>query len=235
MTFILAMLMSVTQEPEASGVHERVLTREGRSAVRYTLLIPSPYDPAQKYPLIVALHYAGQMTPFFGKGILLGLVQPALRELAAIVVAPDAPGKSWDEPESEAAVLDLMEHIQKRYPIDPRRIVLTGYSLGGRGTWYLASRHPELFSAALPLAGSPPRDLKSRAEALSKIPLYLIHSRRDEIVPLGPTEDAVRLLRAAGARVELVVLSGVTHYETARFVEPLKAAVPWIRSVWGTP
>jgi len=60
----------------------------------------------------------------------------------------------------------------------------------------------------------------------------VIHSRQDEIVPLGPTEEAVAELRSRGISVELVTLDGITHYQTARFVEPLQAAIPWIVEAW---
>ena len=232
MSVFLALVLCMMQEPETSGVHERLLNRESGPPVRYTLLIPSPYSRQEKYPLVVALHHAGRVTPFFGKGMLLHLVQPALRELSAIVAAPDSLGRGWDNPENEAAVLDIIAHLRKSYRIDERKILVTGYSMGGRGTWYLAARHPEIFSAAIPLAGSPPADLREMVDNLRKIPLYVIHSRDDEVVPLLPTEDAVRFVKGKGVRVELVVLSGVTHYQSARFVEPLRDSIPWIRRVW---
>jgi hypothetical protein len=39
-------------------------------------------------------------------------------------------------------------------------------------------------------------------------------------------------LREAGVRAELVTVTGITHYETYRFVESLRRAVPWLRSTW---
>ena len=130
------------------------------------------------------------------------------------------------EARSEAAVLALLDHVAAKWPVDKRRVVVTGYSLGGGGTWHLVARHPERFCAAVPVAGWP-------AEAADgSVPIYAIHGRRDEVVPLGPTEKAIDALRAKGANVALVVVDRPTHYETGRFVEPLRGAVPWLKRIW---
>jgi hypothetical protein len=52
-------------------------------------------------------------------------------------------------------------------------------------------------------------------------------------VPLTETEEAVHRLQAQGADVELVVVEGITHYETHRFQRYLRAAIPWIEAAWG--
>jgi dipeptidyl aminopeptidase/acylaminoacyl peptidase len=97
------------------------------------------------------------------------------------------------------------------------------------GTWYLAARNQDKFAAAVPMAGLPQPD---SADVKWETPLYVIHSRRDEIMSVGQTERVVRQLREKGVAVELVLLQDVTHYETNRFVQPLKAVVPWIKRVW---
>lgn len=209
-----------------SDVQERVLQPGDR---RYTVAIPRGYTANQAVPLVLALHFGGVVTPFYGKLILTGLVEPALRELRAIIVAPDCTASDWTHPRSEADVLALLDHIQDTYAIDPKRTLITGYSKGGIGTWYLAAHHQERFAAALILAGLPQADV---VDVQWKIPLYVIHSRQDEVIPLDPTETAVKQLWAKGVSVELVVLDGITHYENNRFVEPLRAAVPWIEKVW---
>jgi dipeptidyl aminopeptidase/acylaminoacyl peptidase len=65
-----------------------------------------------------------------------------------------------------------------------------------------------------------------------RIPLYVIHSRDDEVVPLGPTERSARQLHVRGATVQMVTLEGISHFETHRFVPHLTAAVPWIEQIW---
>ena len=196
---------------------------------RVTLALSRVQPGGQRPPLVVALHYAGHGAPFYGRGLLEGLVEPALRDLGAVIAAPDCTGPDWTAPRSQADVLALLDHLQETVPVDPRRTLITGYSMGGHGAWHLAARHPDRFAAALVMAAWPP---PAALAAGLRIPLYVIHSRQDEVVPLAGTERAIYELQARGAAVELVVVESTGHYETHRFVAPLRAAVPWIEQVW---
>ena len=196
---------------------------------RYTIAVPAGYAGDQPVPLVLALHYGGEVTSFYGRTILVELIEPAFRELGAIIVAPDCPSNSWTDPQSEKAVLELLAYVEKKYAVDVKRRLITGYSMGGAGTWYLAARNPDRFSAAVVMAGWPPQAIE---DVEWKMPLVIIHSRQDEIVPLQPTEDVVSTLQAKGAPVKLVVLDGITHYEMFHFVEPLRTTVSWVESVW---
>lgn len=208
------------------GVHEQLLQPGNR---RYTIVIPKGYDGRKPLPLVVALHFGGPPTPYIGRAFLEALVYPGLWSLGAILVAPDCTGADWTGPRSERDLLELLDFLSDTYAIDTTKVLLTGYSMGGIGAWHLASRHQDLFAAALIMAGKP----SSKAiKADWEIPLYVIHSRDDEIVPVRPTEKAVAKLRARGVDVKLVVLEGISHYQSPRYVHALEAAVPWIRGVF---
>jgi hypothetical protein len=51
-------------------------------------------------------------------------------------------------------------------------------------------------------------------------------------MPIGPTEARIKELKQAGVRAELVVLTGISHGETNRFVDGLRRAVPRLKQVW---
>ncbi|MFC1922547.1 alpha/beta fold hydrolase [Chloroflexota bacterium] len=211
---------------EQTTIQEMVLPTGDQ---RYTIAVPAGYTGDQPVPLVLALHYGGEVTPFFSRTILVELIEPAWRELGAIIVAPDCPTNSWTDPRSEKVVLELLAFVEKNYAVDAQRRLITGYSMGGAGTWYLAARNPDRFSAAVIMAGWPPQAIE---DVEWKTPLVIIHSRQDEIVPLQPTEDIVNTLQVKGAPVKLVVLDGITHYEMFRFVEPLRKTASWVESVW---
>lgn len=226
---ILAAGLAAAQEramPVEAGIHELTLPGTDR---RYTLSIPKNYSSREAVPLIVSLHYGGEVTPFFGRGLLEILVEPALRELDAIIVAPDAPAGGWANPDAERQVLALIDHIGASYEIDPDRTLLTGYSMGGMGTWYLAPRHPERFRAAIPMAGRP-QDAADDFDWAT--PMYVLQGRADELIPLEPAEAFVAELRRRGAPVQIEVVNGVTHFEMARYRRHLRNAVPWVREMW---
>ena len=211
---------------EQATIQEKVLPSGEQ---RYTIAVPAGYSGNQPVPLVLALHFGGEVTPFYGRTILEELIEPALRELGAIIIAPDCPTNSWTDPQSEKAVLELLAYVEKNYAVDVQRRLITGYSMGGAGTWYLVARNPDRFSAAVVMAGWPPQAIE---DVEWKIPLVIIHSRQDEIVPLEPTEYFSNTLQEKGVPVKLVVLDGITHYEMFRFVEPLRTTISWVESVW---
>ncbi len=211
---------------KTTGIYEQIFARRDQ---RYTIAIPASYTDASPSPLILALHWGGIVTPFYGKSILMGLVEPALRELGAIIVAPDCQHEDWGNPASEKEITALLDHLQDNYNVDDRKILLTGYSKGGIGTWYLAARHQTKFAAAIPMAAPPQPD---SASVDWTIPLYVIHSRADEHFGFEQTEQVVRQLESKGAAIEFVLLDDVSHYDAEGFVQPLKATIAWVKAAW---
>ncbi|HEY70011.1 MAG TPA: hypothetical protein G4O08_05440 [Anaerolineae bacterium] len=215
------------QEPAMTpGLHEQFLLPDGR---RYAISLPPGYAPSESWPLVMALHWGGPVAPFTGKWLLAGLIEPALRALDAVLVAPDRTQEDWANLQSETETLELMRFVQDRYSIDPQKTLLCGYSLGGIGTWYMAARNQTLFTAALPISAAP---FASSTEIEWRIPLYVIHSRQDEIFPFATVEAVVRDLQEKGCAIELLVVDGITHFATEGFVRPLQTAVDWIQNQW---
>jgi predicted peptidase len=77
-----------------------------------------------------------------------------------------------------SAVLDRVVH-RLRDRVDPRRIVVSGASMGGYATWELVLRRPDVFEAAVPISGG--GDPK-RARLLNRTRVWLFHSADDPIV-----------------------------------------------------
>lgn len=53
----------------------------------------------------------------------------------------------------EVDVLEALAEVQRRYAIDPNRVAIRGFSMGGAGCWHLAVHHADRFFAANPGAG----------------------------------------------------------------------------------
>ena len=142
------------------------------------------------------------------------------------MIAPDSIGGGWSSKANEDAVLAVMDHIIEKYDIDRRKVLVTGFSMGGAGTWHFAQKFPQRFSAAIPMAARPGRDVDL------KIPAYVIHSRADELIPIASVEAYVQQLQAAGCQVQFLAVDGISHRETERFRAPLRQAVPWVNEIW---
>jgi predicted peptidase len=229
MIFLAAGCATMNDLPKEYTIKELTLKLESGTDLRYTLALPPSFSPDLSYPLILALHYGGEVTPYYGKGYLTNLVLPALRELNAVMVAPDCPGAGWTDPLSERAVMELLQTIQNDYPVDGRRIVITGYSMGATGTWDFVFKHPRLFAAAIVVAGMPPRGIVLNDPGT---PILVIQSRDDELFPLESVRKFVGACESQGIAVELRVVAGLSHYHFDRFVPVLREAVPWLKKTW---
>jgi len=210
-------------------VTETTLALPDGSVMRYAISLPAGADgaDADPRPLVVVLHPGGR-TEYYGSSFMQSIVEPGLRSWGAVMVAPDVPDRSWATVRSERAVLALIEHVIAQHPIDRDRILVTGYSMGGGGTWYMAARHPAVFDGAIVMAGSP----GSTDVTAVTVPLYLIHSPDDEVVPFARAEAAYETLSARGHRVELRVLPGRTHYQMGAYVPALRVAGEWMLERW---
>ena len=211
------------------GLHSMVLAHADKPEIHYAISIPPNYSPTTPVPLILALHFGvgGGNAAGAGRDVVRILVGPALAELGAIIVAPDSVRGDWSSPENEKAVNVLLDFVVAQYAIDERKIAVTGYSMGGAGSWHFAEKFPERFSAAVPIAGRPPP-----SAAGWRLPVLAIHSHDDQVAPFEPTAARIAELQKTGVNAKLIPLTGIAHYETYRFRDALRQAVPWLREVW---
>jgi predicted peptidase len=211
------------------GLHNLKLPRADEPAISYAISIPGNYSSSTPVPLILALHFGVRGGDAAGAGgdVVQILIGPALVELGAIIVAPDSVQGNWSSPENEKAVNALLDMALTHYSIDKTKVAVTGFSMGGAGSWHFAEKFPERFSAAIPVAGRPPASASGW-----RLPVLAIHSRDDQVAPFDPTEARIAELQKAGVNAKLIALTGITHYETSRFRDALRRAVPWLREIW---
>jgi predicted peptidase len=235
--FFLGFCFSGCKKSSGNGITEPVTYRilEAKIDVAgvsmdYFIGVPSTYSPGDAPPLILALHYGGEVVFTMGKVFMESLIEPALRNLEAIIVSPNCPGQGWTDPVSEEAVLAMLGQVMAEYNVDAGKILVTGYSLGGIGTWHLAAKYPDIFACALPISAMPTQEA---VDTISGIPLYVIHSRVDQVFPIQELEAVVALLQNRGLSIQFKIIEGVSHYDTAAFVQPLQQARAWIQEHWG--
>jgi len=199
------------------------------AGMRYALFVPQTYKAQKPAPLILALHFGGTVTPTYGKDFAEVLILPALSDLEAIIVAPNCPGRGWTDAASEDAVLKLLDRVKQRFTIDPKRVVVTGFSMGAIGTFHFAAKYPELFSAAVAVSGIPdPDDLS----LLKDVPFFVIQSADDEVFPIEKARNAFGKMKSQGVNIKTDIIQNISHYRTPEFVPALKKAVSWLLEVW---
>jgi predicted peptidase len=210
------------------GTHQQTADIPGLGRVNYTIEIPSTYDGKTPVPLVLALHYGydgAKPAPFTGKGMIEAF-RPGLSGLNAIVLAPDALGGGWTDAPNEKAAVWLTRSAMKTYAIDSKKVVITGFSLGGEGTWFIGSRHQDLFTGAIPVAAP------IAGEEVWKIPVYVIHSDKDEIVSYAMAKKHADAVKGKAAKLGFKTVTGLSHYKTSAYGPSVGDAVKWLQAEW---
>jgi predicted peptidase len=213
----------------AAGTHQQAVDVPGVGNVKYTLEVPASYDGKTPVPLVLVLHYGydGPKPALYTGKEMIDAFRSGLSGLNAILLAPDALGGSWTDAKNEQAAVWLTQSATKTYAIDPKKVVITGYSLGGEGTWFIGSRHQDLFTAAIPVAAP-----VAGSDDGWKIPVYVIHSDKDDVVAYSSAKKHADAVKAKGAKLEFKTVSGLTHYKTGAYGPYLGDAVKWLQAEW---
>lgn len=181
-------------------------------------LVHAIFEPTgdKPHPTILAMHGWGSNALD-----LLGLA-PYIADGRCLVLCPQGPvevsigavnGYGWYElrpgvpPDIEAMataadhLMAFVDSASRRYPIDPRRFALMGFSQGGVMAYNLAIRYPERFAALAALSTWFPETVEeqsNRSDALRQLPTLVQHGRADDVVEIGRARRSVERLQALG-------------------------------------
>ena len=188
----------------------------------YLEYLPPTYKAKgkQKFPLILFLHGLGELGDsnkeldrVSGHGPLKHLKQndqiaKLIIAQSAIVIAPQGlKADGWWRTEKLTATL---AEIIKQHPIDPNRIYVTGLSMGGGGTWAVATAVPDLVAAIVPICGA------ARVGDYVKLrgmPIWAHHAIGDGVVKFPDNTQTwfEALVKDAGALPAGGVMTGYTQ------------------------
>jgi predicted peptidase len=231
----VAILMSESlagAQTSETGFLNRSVVIDG-TAYAYQVYVPREYRPSTAWPIILALHGAGERG---NDGLLqtqVGLGS-AIRRHAdrypAIVVFPQrSPNATWQDFGATLALAALDRSIAE-FKTDPSRVYLTGLSMGGNGAWYLAYRNPDRFAALVVVCGfvsgrtgasgssyaaiapaSASDPFGEVAQRVARLPIWIFHGDADKSVPVEESRNMAAALKAIGANVQYTELPGVGH------------------------
>ena len=211
---------------QATGLRSRAYRfAETGELVPYQVYVPSNWTPARKWPLVVALHGANlDETNMLGRAS--GEMQKLAEQHGFVVVAPlgyrinSAYGNTRGigkllgaDPErvrrSETDVMTVIDLIIKEYNVDPAQMYLTGNSMGGGGTWWIAAHHPGMFAAIAPTAFG--GVVEEDVVGLRSVPILAVVGEKDELGMRDRVKQSADLLKANGADIEYLEIPGGTH------------------------
>ncbi len=220
----------VAKSIEATG-------RDGKkSTLHYWLFLPSKYKAkpvmatnkratnkssgkqvqptrVKQWPLMIFLHGMGERGP--ADGSKLNKVKiwgpPKLvadkPDFPFVLISPQCPDnvRGWNVEH----VNQLVDNAVSNLNVDPKRIYLTGLSMGGYGSWALAAKYPGKFAAVIPVCGG---GNPKTADRLKSLPIWVFHGDADSVVPIQQSQKMVDAIKkAGGTKIDFTIYKGVGH------------------------
>ncbi len=175
--------------------------------VRYVLQLPE--NQKLKFPLMVFLHGSGERgndlekvknhSPFTYRNLM---------KTDVAILAPQCPENTWWDSNE---IYELIQSIVSTYNVDKSCIYLTGLSMGGWGTWKLATEHPELFAAVAPVCGVTDVNIFKNVEVLKNTPVHIFHGALDDIVSPNMSMDIYQKLKKVNPNCSLTIFPNDNH------------------------
>ena len=200
-----ALLPGVTQANVESAALGKYWTTDTQEVPYRAIQTPGRLH-GELLPLIVFLHGDWQdgannesQLAGYGNGSMLLLDRAFEGNVPLVYVAPQTTNSYWPPARVAAVVADALRH----FPIDPRRIYLTGISDGGTGVWDALKTWPACFAAGVPMSGM--TELAGLA-SIRDVPQWAFHGAKDNDTDVETgyegamvgSRAVVRALRARG-------------------------------------
>lgn len=179
-------LLHTVFEPLGAGPHPTLLTLHGWGANALDLLGLSPYLCGGKF---LVLCPQGPLTvPLGGAAVGYGwfpITMGGPLDVKAVLAAREA-------------LRQFLTEAMARYPIDPKKLAVVGFSQGGVMAYSLGLGEPQRFSALTALSSWLPQDLLAvlpDVPATEQLPVLIQHGKQDEMVDVGRARQSVETLR----------------------------------------
>jgi len=218
--FLDSVMVEITRDSSYVFIEEKFEKRVfacGETTLPVRLCRPDFFDPQLRYPLVLALHGAGERGTDNESHIAVHRMATAWADSAnqkrfpCYVVAPQCPEENrWVDADwstgtyrmdevpisNEMTAVDkLLDALIAEFPIDTSRLYITGLSMGGLGTWDMICRFPDRFAAAVPMSGMGD---SSSVDRIAHLPIWVFHGEKDSTVPVRGSRFMIQALENAG-------------------------------------
>jgi predicted peptidase len=205
--FVTTKLATATAPPadESSGKYNELATGNWEKSKHNDLEYRFYAEPklrrskTTQFPLVIYLHGRGgkvmEREDFPDHSSKTFSNPENYKKRPCFILVPQAAGNEPWSGNQGNNVLDLISDLIKELPIDKNRIYITGYSMGGYGTWWALGKEPKRFAAGIPIAGG---GNPSTTSVMQKIPIWAFHGAKDEVVPVEQTRKMVEALEKRG-------------------------------------
>jgi hypothetical protein len=161
-----------------------------QASTEYYLYTPDHMESGKTYPVVLYLH--GCCGPDY-QATLRNVVDPPVRmwhnfgentqTIPTYIVVP-ATSKGWQQHFDN--ILMVINNLTLNQQGDPKRIIVSGFSMGAGGTWQLLNRYPGFFAAAITMG----MDIGGDKEKLMNIPIWTNRGETDYFSQKMPKDVA---------------------------------------------
>ena len=183
--------------------YQNIILADG-SELGFALLLPGDFNPAQSYPVLLALPPGGQSRDMVEAGLGSYWISGAAGR-DWIVVSPIAPGGNLFFRGSDRLLPELLEAIGGQLLVEGDKYHLAGISNGGISAFRIAVQHPELFHSMVVLPGFPADQDFSKLDRLSGMPvtMYVGEFDTEWVQEMSETQRELERLQVK-SRLEIV-------------------------------
>ena len=196
----------------STGFLTKEFANEDKSISKYVVFVPAAYDGKTEYPVILFLHGSGETKGGTKMPVEVGLgpvIKKQEKTFPYIVVIPQAEKRPWSAGSVDGKrAMAILDAVQKDFKTDSKRIILTGLSMGGYGTWSHAAAFPDKWAAIVPVCGG--GNVKD-AEKIKDIPCWNFHGDKDTAVKVELSRSMIEALKKAGGKPKYTEYEGVGH------------------------
>ena len=191
------------------GVYEYTFTSSAGKQMKYYAYIPN--NATEGMPLILYLHGDGSVNNM--KALKDGEMSRYVRKVYGdnfpfIYIQPMTEVTSWTNDNRLETLSELVKDVANTYKCDTNKIILTGMSRGGNGSWSMANAYPELFSCFVPVSGRADID-PSNFKNLPTVAFSTPHS--SDSWNYNKMQQLVKAINEAGGNAQFVSKNGYTH------------------------
>jgi dienelactone hydrolase len=202
--FITLAVLGTMMSSLASAQQTAKITSSNTAYLEY---LPQGYNSnSNLYPLVISLHGIKEKgttstDPALLKSSVTRVANVGLPKYVKygaqypfILISPQLKSSMGSWP--AAYVLDVINYVKKYLRVDPKRVYITGLSLGGKGVWTTLGAYPEVFAGAIPICAGGNALSQACEIAAENVPVWGFHGDADGVVSYTVTTKMVAAINA---------------------------------------
>lgn len=189
-----------------------VISNHPPGMFKYFVYVPQNYNPETAYPSVLMLH-SGARHMYGGSDFFEKELHKKYNAILIVPIVP--PGYDWNS--GAPLALEALQDVAKNYKLDPNRIYLTGYAMGGIGVYSLLARYPNIFAGAWSACGTYDPKLVNSID--KTVPLLVWHGQKDGTFPVQIIRDIHKRLKSSKHNIAYIEQSDASHADCLKIYE----------------